>query len=68
MRTWKDRRAEAARHVTSGNRIIERQRALIARRKALGENTEQSESLLTAFERSQAIFEADLRRIDSEPR
>jgi hypothetical protein len=67
MRTWADRHAEAARHVASGKRIIERQRLVIAGRKELGQNTDDFESLLAAFERSQVIFEADLCRINSEP-
>lgn len=67
MRTWADRRAEAQRHVASGKRIIARQRLVIADRKALGRNTHEFENLLAAFERSQVIFEADLRRIECEP-
>jgi hypothetical protein len=54
----------ALRHVESGRRIVDRQRALVARRKALGVNTDVSESLLEAFKRSQAIFEDDLADLD----
>jgi hypothetical protein len=57
-------RLEAAwRHVERGRVIIERQQALIARQRAFGHDAAMSESLLAAFERSQDIFEQDLRDI-----
>jgi len=66
MRPWTERYAEAERHVTEGQRILDRQRAIIERQRALGSDTQQSEALLAAFERSQAIFEGDLVRIRGE--
>jgi 2-keto-3-deoxy-L-rhamnonate aldolase RhmA len=55
--------AQATRHVAEGRRIVAGQRARVARLKALGHDTSQSESLLVQFETTQAIFEADLRAI-----
>jgi hypothetical protein len=52
--------AQANRHVVDGRRVVERQRALIARQKARGHDTQQSEGLLAQFERSQEMFESDL--------
>jgi hypothetical protein len=63
MHSWNDRCAQAERHVFDGQRVIDRQRVLIARQKALGADTHQSEALLASFECSQAIFEDDLVRI-----
>jgi hypothetical protein len=57
---WLERRALALKHLESGRRIIERQRQLIARRKAIGANTNESERLLESFEHSQMIFDQDL--------
>jgi hypothetical protein len=54
----------AARHVTEGRRIIERQRALIARQRKKGLNTWASEKLLDLFGYTQTIFEDDLRAIE----
>jgi hypothetical protein len=56
-----DRLARARRHVEEGRRIVWRQYLLVAREKRSGRNTEASEALLRTFERSLAIFEADLR-------
>ncbi len=66
MRAWIERHEEAKRHVADGQRVIDRQRDLIGRQKALGCDTSRSEELLAAFERSQAIFESDLVRIRRE--
>jgi hypothetical protein len=66
MTTWQDRHDLARKHVLAGRQVIERQRALIERIKALGLNTASHEELLVRFETSQAIFEADLVRIAGE--
>ena len=66
MGHWEDRHEQALRHVLRGRIIIERQRALIERRKALGADTKQSEELLDRFEASQVIFEEDLHRFSRE--
>jgi hypothetical protein len=63
MEPWETRHATAERHVAEGRRAIERQRELIARQSALGQDVRVSEALLATFERSQAIFEANLQRI-----
>lgn len=63
MRQWTERHQEAQRHVANGQRIIDRQRAIVERLKALKRDTTTSEGLLAAFECSQAIFESDLARI-----
>jgi hypothetical protein len=59
---------QAARHVKEGKRIVARQRTLIAKLKEGGHDTEASESLLTQFERTLAIFEADLAAMLPPPR
>jgi hypothetical protein len=53
--------AQAARHVAEGNRIVAEQRAVVARQQSRGLNTAEAEMLLSQFERTQAIFEADLK-------
>jgi hypothetical protein len=53
--TLDEKIAMAQRHVEDGRRVIERQRALVAR---IGSQT--SVDLLAVFERTQGIFEADL--------
>jgi hypothetical protein len=53
--------AMASRHVAEGRGVIERQRALITSQRKAGLNTTASEKLLDLFERTQAIFEDDLR-------
>jgi hypothetical protein len=53
--TLDDRIAMAQRHVEDGRRIIERQRALVAR-----VGSQSSIDLLALFERTQELFEADL--------
>jgi hypothetical protein len=63
MDTWEKRHAVAERHVTDGRKAIDHQRSIIARQKALRVNTEASEALLAAFERSQEIFEGNLARL-----
>ena len=65
MKLWLKRRTVALKHVEGSRRIIERQRFLVVRRKALGAaNTDQSESLLGTFEQTQTIFEQDLAELD----
>ena len=59
-------KASSPRHrVTSpkGRRIVAQQRELIVREKKAGRDTTLSEGLLSQFERTLAIFEADLRAI-----
>jgi hypothetical protein len=51
---------QAFRHVTAGRQVVARQRALIEKRKTLGADVSESESLLEQFERTLAIFESDL--------
>jgi hypothetical protein len=63
MDTWEKRLAAAERHVTDGRRAIDHQRSVIAGQKALRLNTQASEDLLAAIERSQEIFEGNLARI-----
>jgi hypothetical protein len=58
--------ALAARHVADGRRIVAEQRARVARQQYLGLNTCQAEGLLDQFERTQAIFEADLKAAQDE--
>jgi len=60
MEHWLERRARTLRHIESGRRVIDRQRAIVAHKKALGLNSDVFENLLGAFERTQAIFEQDL--------
>ena len=57
---------QARKHVAEGRQVLSRQRAVIERLKRYGLDTEHSEQILTAFERSQKIFEADLDRIRQE--
>lgn len=52
---------QAARHVMEAKRIVARQRALIAKQKEGGRDTDAAEALLAQFERTLAIFEADLK-------
>ena len=53
----------AERHVEEGRRTVARQRQLVARQKALGQDTAVSESLLSEFQRSLVVFEEDLQSI-----
>jgi hypothetical protein len=55
-----DRTALAQDHVTSGRRIVARQRQLIVEIRARGGDCVKAEDLISAFERSLAIFEDDL--------
>jgi hypothetical protein len=68
MDTWEKRHASAQHHVAVGRSAIDRQRSIIAGQKALRLNTQASEDLLTAIERSQEIFEGNLVRILQERR
>jgi uncharacterized protein (DUF1778 family) len=63
MKTLEDRHANAQRHVTDGRRAIEHQRSIIAKQRALRLDTQASEDLLAAFERSQEFFEGNLARV-----
>jgi hypothetical protein len=56
-----DVKAIAERHVKEGQRVVARQRALIIKKKALGQDTATAEDLLDIFERTLAQFEDDLR-------
>jgi hypothetical protein len=58
-----DRKALASEHVTKGQHIVARQRKLIAEIRARGGECGEAEDLLSAFERSLAIFEDDLAAI-----
>jgi hypothetical protein len=66
--SWFERYAAACRHVIGGRRVIQCQHDLIERKKTQGHDAAQSEELLADFERSQAIFEADLERIEKQSR
>jgi hypothetical protein len=66
MKTWEERHALAERHVNDGRRAIDHQHFVIARQKSLRLNTQASEDLLGAIERSQEIFEGNLARIRQE--
>jgi hypothetical protein len=54
---------QALRHVRDGKRTIAGQRALIAKQKEGGHDTEAADSLLIQFERALLIFEEDLQAI-----
>jgi len=66
MASWRERHDLAARHVADVRLVIDRQRTLIDRQRALGYDTAKSEDLLATFERSQLTFEDDLARIAKE--
>jgi hypothetical protein len=63
MKTWEERHANACRHVSDSRRAIDHQRSIIAKQGALRLNTQASEDLLAAFERSQEIFKGNLARV-----
>ena len=63
MDTWEKRHALAQHHVSVGRSAIDQQRSIIAKQKSLRLNTQASEDLLAAFERSQEIFEGNLSRV-----
>ena len=63
MDQWEKRHALARHHVSVGRSAIDRQRSIIAKQKSLRMNTQASEDLLAAFERSQEIFEGNLTRV-----
>ncbi|HZD92199.1 MAG TPA: hypothetical protein VE224_19050 [Pseudolabrys sp.] len=54
----------ALRHVTCGRRIIAAQQKRIEQLRAQGKDTSRAQALLEQFERSQAIFEDDLWRLE----
>ena len=60
MLEFAERRTLAHRHVKEGRRILERQRQIIAQKKAADLDTGSSEQLLAQFEISQKLFEEDL--------
>ena len=66
QRSWFERYTEACRHVLEGRRAVEKQRKLITKEKAQGRDTKSYEDLLASFERTQVIFEDDLKRIRRE--
>jgi len=58
-----DRRTMAEHHLQEGRRTFARQRELVARQRALGQDTTVSDALLVEFERSLIVFEQDLQSI-----
>ena len=56
-------RLRAERHVNEGRRIIDRQRRLLASPLPSSKIREEAQTLLSVFERSKAIFEADLAEV-----
>jgi hypothetical protein len=57
---------QATRHVAKGRRIVAAQHALVAKKRAAGQDTAVAEDVLAQFERSLAIFESDLLAIQKE--
>ena len=55
--------AMAERHVREGRRAVVRQREIVARKKAAGQNSVMSQTLLDTFERTLAAFEEYLAAI-----
>jgi hypothetical protein len=55
-----DHRAMTEQRLEKSLRIVERQRELIAARRAAGESTTHSEQVLATFERSHAAFKRSL--------
>jgi len=62
----KSRKQLALRHVLTGRKIIASQRERIERRRAKGLDATEAERLLAQYERTQEIFESDLKRIQNE--
>ena len=60
------RRNMAESHVNEGRRIVGRQRLLVASLLPFSKLRRDAEALLSAFERSQEIFEADLEEIKAQ--
>jgi hypothetical protein len=54
----------ARQHVLRGRAIVARQRKIIATIRSLGRDHRDAEELLAQFERSLAIFEADLVQLE----
>ena len=52
-----DHRAMTEHRLAKSRRIVERQRQIVATRRAAGQPTSQSETVLATFERSHAAFE-----------
>ena len=55
---------QARRHVEMGRLLIERQKEMVERHRLEGRDTKPAQDLLTAFERSQHVFEDDLTRLE----
>jgi hypothetical protein len=60
-----DRLQMARRHVVEGRKIIDAQQAVIARLRAMGEDTSTDERILRRFEQNQAMFEEDLKTLEA---
>jgi hypothetical protein len=58
------RREMALRHVMTGDRIIAAQRERLEQLRAAGQNTAEAEDLLRRYERTQAMFVDDLKRLE----
>ena len=58
------RREMALRHVISGRRIVAAQRGRVAQLRATGKDATEAEALRAQYERSLAIFEDDLARLE----
>jgi hypothetical protein len=55
----------AKRHVVRGREIVAKQRMLIASIRSKGRDSGSAEDLLQAFERTLAIFESDLNKLEA---
>jgi hypothetical protein len=55
---------QARRHVEVGRLLIERQKQIVERHRLEGRDTKPAQDLLTAFERTQEVFEQDLTRLE----
>ena len=60
--------AAAARHVERTRSVVERQQEVVAKLKALGQDTTHSERVLALFKRNLAIFEKNLSALLQEER
>jgi hypothetical protein len=66
MPSWTERQRIAQRHVSDGQRVIQRQRALIHSQRKAGRDTTDAEEMLASFERTQVVLEDHLARIVAE--
>ena len=55
---------QARRHVEVGRLLIGRQKEIVERHRLEGRDTKPAQDLLTAFERTQEVFEQDLTRLE----